>query len=157
MYLSLFIELGKITEAPLTVYNVTKGETYRFRVIQAGTIYPLRVSVDNHNITVIASDGYDVKGREVESVIVNPGERFDFLLKANQPVGSYWVRTISMEVRFTCIHYYISFACSLKFQLYFMLSSKGLFIMKSSKLNKNKYTIENKSYSTQVDGSVAEC
>lgn len=89
---------GEIIEAPLTQYNVTRGETYRFRVIQAGALYPLRVSVDNHNITVVASDGYDIKPKEVESVIVNPGERFDFLLTANQLVGNYWIRTVSIEV-----------------------------------------------------------
>lgn len=82
----------------MEVFNVTKGSQYRFRVIQAGTIYPLRVSVDNHNITVIASDGYDLQPREAESVILHPGERFDFLLNANQDVGNYWIRTISMEV-----------------------------------------------------------
>ena len=86
-------------------YNVTKGSTYRFRVIQVGTIYPLRVSVDNHKITVVASDGYDLKPVEVESFIINPGERFDFILKADQNVKNYWIRANSMEVGTSIIYF----------------------------------------------------
>ena len=72
---------------------------YRFRVIGHGTIYPLRISIDNHNISVVASDGYDVTPVPCESFIINPGERFDFVVKADQLVGNYWVRALSMEVR----------------------------------------------------------
>ncbi len=70
----------------------------RFRVIGVGAIYPLRVSVDQHNITLIASDGFDIVPKICESFILNPGERFDFLLNANQEIGNYWVRAVSMEV-----------------------------------------------------------
>ena len=70
--------LGKQNEVPLTWYNVSKDEVVRFRVMAVGTIYPLRISVDQHYLTVIASDGYDVVDTIVESFIINPGERFDF-------------------------------------------------------------------------------
>ena len=92
---------GKQNEVPLTWYNVSKGEVVRFRVMAVGTIYPLRISVDHHYLTVIASDGYDVVDAIVESFIINPGERFDFLLTANQSLGNYWVRVVSMEVSAT--------------------------------------------------------
>ena len=85
-------------EVPLTWYNVTKGETVRFRVIGVGSIYPLRISVDQHNLTVISSDSFDIESTLVESFIINPGERFDFLLTANQELGNYWIRAVSMEV-----------------------------------------------------------
>ncbi|XP_057293169.1 LOW QUALITY PROTEIN: uncharacterized protein LOC130621834 [Hydractinia symbiolongicarpus] len=88
----------KETETPLTMYNVTPGKSYRFRVIHTGTIYPLRISVDQHDLTVMASDGYDLKPRVVESFIINPGERFDFLLKADKSDGNYWIRSDSIEV-----------------------------------------------------------
>lgn len=84
-------------------FKVKKNQTYRFRVIQAGTIYPLRVSVDNHNFSVVASDGYDLEPVECESFIINPGERYDFVLNANQPVGNYWIRIVSMEVSTQCL------------------------------------------------------
>ena len=52
-------ETGRHNQAPLETYHVTKGQKYRFRVIAAGSLYPFRMSVDNHNLTLIASDGYD--------------------------------------------------------------------------------------------------
>lgn len=85
--------------SPLTWFNVTRGKRYRFRTIGTSSIYPLRISIDNHNITVISSDGYDIEPMLVESFIINPGERYDFILAADQPYGNYWVRAVSMEVR----------------------------------------------------------
>ena len=96
--------VGLPNEVPLTWYNVSKGETVRFRVIAVGSIYPLRISVDQHYLTVISSDGYDVNDTVVESFIVNPGERFDFLLTANQTIGNYWIRANSLEVG-TQVHF----------------------------------------------------
>lgn len=84
--------------APLTWFNVTKGQSYRFRVIGVGSLYPLRISVDNHMLRMIASDGYDFQEFHAESFIINPGERYDFILDASQGYGNYWVRAVSLEV-----------------------------------------------------------
>jgi len=89
---------GKKIMAPLSWFNVTRGSVYRFRTIGVGSLYPLRISIDNHNLTVIASDGYDIQPMVVESFIINPGERYDFLLEADQPFNNYWLRAVSMEV-----------------------------------------------------------
>ena len=67
-------------------------------MIAVGIIYPLRISVDQHYLTIVSSDGYDVENIVVESFIINPGERFDFMLIANQSFGNYWFRAVSMEV-----------------------------------------------------------
>ena len=82
--------------APLTTYHVKQGNKYRFRVIGTGELYPFRVSVDGHKLSIIASDGYDIAPEEAESFIINPGERFDFELVADQPVGNYWIRGVSL-------------------------------------------------------------
>ena len=99
--------LDETIPAPLERFKVKPNKAYRFRVIQAGTIYPLRVSVDNHNLTVVASDGYDLTPVQCESFIINPGERFDFLLTTNQAIENYWIRIVSMEV--LTLFSYISF------------------------------------------------
>ncbi|XP_065666457.1 uncharacterized protein LOC100206475 isoform X2 [Hydra vulgaris] len=88
---------GKDNGAPLTWYTVKHGLKYRFRSINVGTIYPMRISVDGHEISVVASDGYDIKPYSAESVIVHPGERFDFILNANKTIDNYWIRAESME------------------------------------------------------------
>ena len=86
-------------ETPLKDYSVEKGKSYRFRIIGSGMIFPFRVSVDNHLLTVVAADGFDVQPMTVESIIISPGERFDFILTANQIEENYWIRADSLEVR----------------------------------------------------------
>ena len=49
--------------------------------------------MDNHSLTIIATDGFPVKPMTVESLNVFAGERFDIVIAATQPVGSYWIRT----------------------------------------------------------------
>lgn len=88
---------GYHNHAPIETFKVTHGEQYRFRVINVGALYPFRVSVDSHDLTLIASDGHDIVPEIAESFIINPGERYDFTLTANQPVGNYWIRSESME------------------------------------------------------------
>ncbi|XP_064606091.1 uncharacterized protein LOC135470972 [Liolophura sinensis] len=102
---------GQHNGAPLSSFTVAPGHQYRVRVIAAGELYPFRISVDNHLITVVASDGYDLEPMTVESFVINPGERFDFILNATQPVGNYWIRgeTLEVEVNHTLeaiLHYH---------------------------------------------------
>ena len=45
-------------ETPRSQFKVSFGYRYRFRMINAGVQYcPLHVSIDNHNLTLIATDG----------------------------------------------------------------------------------------------------
>ncbi|XP_064643031.1 uncharacterized protein LOC135497216 [Lineus longissimus] len=84
--------------APLEVFKVRRGKRYRFRIIAAGNLYPFRVSIDQHELTVVATDGYDVDPMPVESLIINPGERYDVMITADQPVQNYMVRAQTLEV-----------------------------------------------------------
>ncbi|XP_048741744.2 uncharacterized protein LOC125655475 isoform X1 [Ostrea edulis] len=85
-------------EAPLDVFNVDGNKRYRFRVINAAAMYPYRISIDSHPLTVIATDGYYIKPVVVESVIIHPGERFDFVIHANESIGNYMIRGHTLEV-----------------------------------------------------------
>jgi L-ascorbate oxidase len=45
-------------ETPRSTFKVSHGKRYRFRMINTGVQYcPLHVSIDNHNLTLIATDG----------------------------------------------------------------------------------------------------
>ncbi|KAK3576109.1 hypothetical protein CHS0354_028008 [Potamilus streckersoni] len=88
---------GKGNGAPLEVFEVEQGQAYMFRIIGVGTLYPFRMSVDGHDLTIVASDGFDLESEVVESFIINPGERFDFILYADKPVSNYWIRGLSIE------------------------------------------------------------
>lgn len=61
--------------------------------------FAFRVSIDQHSLHVIASDGGDLREITVESIIANPGERYDFWIEANDPFdqGSYWIRAVNLE------------------------------------------------------------
>ncbi|XP_076447285.1 uncharacterized protein LOC143284485 [Babylonia areolata] len=86
--------------APLSTFTVTQGGVYRFRLIHAGSVYPFQVSVDGHRLKVIAADGMKLKDPVMaDSVILTPGERYDFELVANQSVKNYWIRATTLEVR----------------------------------------------------------
>lgn len=78
---------------PLEVFEVNQGQNYRFRTINAGFLNcPVEISVDNHNLTVIASDGWYFEPVVVSTLVTYAGERFDFVLNADQPIGNYWMR-----------------------------------------------------------------
>ena len=55
------------------------------------------ISIDNHNLTMISSDGYRFKEFVVQSFIISPGERFDFIVEGTEPAGCYWIRAETLE------------------------------------------------------------
>ncbi|XP_076087804.1 uncharacterized protein LOC143058220 isoform X1 [Mytilus galloprovincialis] len=86
-------------DVPLERFEVEKNEDYRFRVISAATLYPFRVFVEGHRpIYIIASDGFEIDKKEVESFIIHPGERIDFLLNADSKIGTYLLVAETLEV-----------------------------------------------------------
>ncbi|EAT47201.1 AAEL001672-PA [Aedes aegypti] len=49
-------------------------------------------NIEKHQKTIISTDGGAVKPHTVDTLISISGERYDFVLTANQPPGNYWVR-----------------------------------------------------------------
>ncbi|XP_017843672.2 uncharacterized protein LOC108600530 isoform X2 [Drosophila busckii] len=87
------VEKIPLEQIPHQVYYVKRGFRYRFRIVNAEYLNcPIVVSVDNHKLIAINSDGYDIEAMEVGSIVTYSGERFDFVLNANQHVDNYWVR-----------------------------------------------------------------
>ena len=78
---------------PLETYKVKKGFRYRFRLINAAINYCLMsISIDGHNLTVISSDGQAIVPVQVESFVSFKGERYDFIVEANQEPKDYWIK-----------------------------------------------------------------
>ncbi|XP_074657291.1 uncharacterized protein LOC141910498 [Tubulanus polymorphus] len=81
-----------LTESPLTEFEVVPGKVYRFRIIGSQATTFVTFSIDGHRMQVIATDGRDLKPQWVTHVQVTPGERYDVLVVADQPVDTYWIR-----------------------------------------------------------------
>eukprot|EP01116_Phalansterium_solitarium_P017868 TRINITY_DN4521_c0_g1_i1.p1 TRINITY_DN4521_c0_g1~~TRINITY_DN4521_c0_g1_i1.p1 ORF type:complete len:549 (+),score=83.57 TRINITY_DN4521_c0_g1_i1:59-1705(+) len=82
-------------ELPYPTISVQAGVCYRFRFINMnGETVGNTVSINGHNMTIIATDGVELKPLLVNSFAIYNGERVDAIVCANQPIGSYLI-TIS--------------------------------------------------------------
>ena len=98
-------------QSRLTVFNVNPGNSsvnvsYRFRMIGAQSLFAYRVSISDHKLTIIATDGYPVQPVDVDYIIIHSGERYDFALKPKNAteVGikrNYLIRAETLEVDLT--------------------------------------------------------
>ncbi|XP_058451938.1 uncharacterized protein LOC131430754 [Malaya genurostris] len=91
---------------PLKVFYVEQKKRYRFRLINAEFLNcPVELSIEGHNMTVISSDSFDIHPiDDLASFVSYAGERFDFILRANQPIGNYLMRfrgLMDCDERFT--------------------------------------------------------
>ncbi|KAJ7152774.1 laccase [Mycena filopes] len=79
--------------APLGVVTVTKGLRYRMRVVNMACDPNYIFSIDQHtNLTIIEADGVLTAPYTVDSIQIYVGQRYSFILTANQAVGNYWIR-----------------------------------------------------------------
>lgn len=78
--------------SPLSVVSVKKGTRYRMRLIvmSCGPYYTF--SIDGHGMTIIEADGINTAPVIANNITVYPGQRYSFILTANQTVGNYWIR-----------------------------------------------------------------
>ena len=62
-------------------------------------LYGLKVSIDNHDLHIIATDGHRVDPVTVQAVIIQPGERYDFWIEARDPTlaRNYWICVNTLE------------------------------------------------------------
>ncbi|XP_029665985.1 laccase-1-like isoform X2 [Formica exsecta] len=82
-----------LADMPISISVVKPNFRYRFRLINAEFLNcPIEISVDNHTLYVISSDGRDIEPIQAESLVSYAGERFDFIIEMNQSVDNYWMR-----------------------------------------------------------------
>ncbi|KAI0756298.1 laccase [Daedaleopsis nitida] len=78
--------------ADLTVIKVTHGKRYRFRLVSMSCDPNYTFSIDGHDMTVIEADAISTKPLSVDSIQIFAGQRYSFVLTANQAVDNYWIR-----------------------------------------------------------------
>ncbi|KAJ7464416.1 laccase 2 precursor [Mycena latifolia] len=87
--------LGRYQGGPasaLTVISVKKGTRYRFRLVAISCDPNYTFSIDGHSMTIIEVDGVSHKPLTVDSLQIFAGQRYSFVLIANQKVDNYWIR-----------------------------------------------------------------
>ncbi|KAF7369720.1 Laccase, multicopper oxidase, benzenediol:oxygen oxidorectuctase [Mycena venus] len=52
-------------------------------------------TIDGHNVTIIEADGVNTEPLPVDSIQIYAGQRYSFVLTADQAVDSYWIRTVA--------------------------------------------------------------
>ena len=89
-----FSDVNETVFTPRAVFRVEQGRRYRFRLIGNNFCHQL-ITIQSHNVKVIATDAFPVQPVEVNRIGISSGERFDFVLTADQKVGNYWVRVFT--------------------------------------------------------------
>ena len=84
-------------QAPLSIFKVEKGNKFRFHIVGALSEYAYRISIDQHKLSEIESDGFLIEPIEVESLLLIGGESYVIEVAANQPVDSYWIRAETLK------------------------------------------------------------
>ncbi|KAJ6536703.1 laccase [Mycena vulgaris] len=89
--------------SPLAVITVSSGLRYRFRLISMSCEPNFVFSIDGHEMTVIEADGVSTKPVVVDSIQIMAGQRYSFVLNANQKSDNYWIRSLPnfIETSFT--------------------------------------------------------
>jgi len=83
---------GQPTPSELAVITVKRGKRYRIRLVNIACDPNYHFSIDNHDLTVIEADGTNTQSLTVSSLTIFVGQRYSFILNANQPEGNYWIR-----------------------------------------------------------------
>ena len=74
-------------------FTVSQNTEVEFRLVGVSGDYIMQLSIDDHSMQVVSSDGHTVLPVSVDTIIFAPGERFDVRVHTNQPnPGNYWIR-----------------------------------------------------------------
>ncbi|KAJ7278951.1 laccase 1 [Mycena rebaudengoi] len=79
----------------LAVVSVTKGLRYRFRLVALSCDPKWIFSIDGHSMTIIEVDSVNHKPLTVDSIEIFAGQRYSFILNADQSISNYWIRTVA--------------------------------------------------------------
>ncbi|KAJ7744785.1 laccase [Mycena maculata] len=79
----------------LAVISVTQGLRYRFRMVSISCDPNFIFTIDGHNMTIIEVDSVNSQALTVDSIQIYAGQRYSFVLTADQAVDNYWIRTIA--------------------------------------------------------------
>ncbi|KAL5513427.1 LCC11_5 [Sanghuangporus vaninii] len=77
---------------PLAVVRAQPGKRHRFRIVSMSCLPGYLFSIDQHNLTVIETDGVETQPYTVDSIEIETGQRYSVIVEADKPVSNYWIR-----------------------------------------------------------------
>ena len=80
------------------IVPVSSGKTYKFRLINGGANYGLRINIANLKMKIVAADSEPVEPVHVDEVFIHAAERFD--VEVTIPDNwdeSFWIRADTLE------------------------------------------------------------
>lgn len=78
------------TSGAYAVTELTPGKRYKLRIINPSVDNVFTVRLQNHSMTVVASDFVPVNSVTVNELFLGIGQRYDVTIDASQPIGNYW-------------------------------------------------------------------
>ncbi|CAJ0936453.1 unnamed protein product, partial [Mesorhabditis belari] len=87
---------------PLETYRIKSNENILLRIVNGGLAQELMISIEDHNLTIVAADGNEVVPITVDKLIIFPGERYDILVKGlrNPSRKNYYVIAETVQYYF---------------------------------------------------------
>lgn len=90
---------GEVNELPFYTFKGHGNNSFLFRTMATGTVLPFKISIDGHKLKIIEANGYRVKSINVDSVILNPGERIVFTTnRLDSRTNNFWIRATTVNV-----------------------------------------------------------
>ncbi|MFF9088774.1 multicopper oxidase family protein [Streptomyces sp. NPDC014991] len=76
---------GRVNTSP-SVFRCRPGDRIRLRIINAGSETAFRVALGGHTMTVTHTDGYPVRHKKTDALLIGMAERYDVLVTAKDGV-----------------------------------------------------------------------
>lgn len=90
---------GEVNELPFYMFKGHGNNSFLFRTMATGTVLPFKISIDGHKLKIIEANGNRVKSINVDSVILNPGERIVFTTnRLDSRTNNFWIRATTVNV-----------------------------------------------------------
>lgn len=90
---------GEVNELPFYTFKGHGNNSFLFRTMATDTVLPFKISIDGHKLKIIEANGYRVKSINVDSVILNPGERIVFTTnRLDSRTNNFWIRATTVDV-----------------------------------------------------------
>ena len=77
--------------------QLQQDKKHRVRLINMSVDNHFMVSLDNHQMEVIAADFVPIVPYNTTHIFLGIGQRYDVIITGNQPAGSYWFRAESQD------------------------------------------------------------